>query len=757
MKKFLFILIAFSFYSVSAQKETLDSLKHELQKSNHDSVKCEILTLIFDLLEGDDAIKYTKQLEEIADKNIAKKSQPRNTYLRYKGIAISNKGYNYYFQGKIDEAISCFHNSIKIQEETGDSLGIAGTLNNLAAIYDSQGEIKKAIEYFNKSFIILDSLNDKENMAAVINNIATIYDDQGNLPLALENYHKSLKIREEIADESGMAESFSNLGYVTSKIGDYKKALEYNFKSLKIREKLGLKMQVAGSYNNIGSNYEKLNNLTKAVEFYKKSLAIQQQIDHKRGISVSLMNIGTAMSRMNKPDSALFYLKQSLQIAETIDDKSGLALVLGNLGEVYFKSNDISKAQDCGEKALQISRKTGHPQNLNQAASLLSKVYKKQNKFEKALEMHELEIQMRDSINSIENKKATIKSHFKYEYEKKAATDSLKVVEERKIVAVKLKQEKTQRIALISGLVLVLVFSGIMYNRFKITQKQKFIIEAKEKETSLQKHIIEEKHKEITDSINYAERIQRSFLATQQHLDTNLKRSDGASTSSATDSNYFILFKPKDVVSGDFYWSATLNNGHFALATADSTGHGVPGAIMSLLNITSLEKAIETYTEPSEILNATRKIIIERLKKDGSAEGGKDGMDCSLCVYDFNNMKLHVAAAHNPVWIMRGDEVIEIKADKMPVGKHDKQDMPFTLHEMDLLKGDVIYALSDGFPDQFGGPKGKKFMSKQLRELLQSISSKPMNEQKSILEKTFNEWVGNLEQVDDVCVVGIRV
>lgn len=744
MKKFLFILIAFSFYSVSAQKETLDSLKHELQKSNHDSVKCEILTLIFDLSEGDDAITYTKQLEEIADKNIAKKSQPRNTYLRYKGIAISNKGYNYYFQGKIDEAISCFHSSIKIQEETGDLSGIAGTLNNLAAIYDSQGETKKAIEYFNKSYVILDSLNDKENMAAVINNIATIYDDQGNLPLALENYHKSLKIREEIADESGMAESFSNLGYVTSKIGDYKKALEYNFKSLKIREKLDLKMQVAGSYNNIGSNYEKLNNITKAVEFYKKSLAIQQQIGHKRGISVSLMNIGTAMSRMNKPDSALFYLKQSLQITETIDDKSGLALVLGNLGEVYFKSNDISKAQDCGEKALQISRKTGHPQNLNQAASLLRKVYKKQNKFEKALEMHELEIQMRDSINSIENKKATIKSHFKYEYEKKAATDSLKVVEERKIVAVKLKQEKTQRIALISGLVLVLVFSGIMYNRFKITQKQKFIIETKEKETSLQKHIIEEKHKEITDSINYAERIQRSFLATQQHLNDNLKE-------------YFVLFRPKDVVSGDFYWSALLNNGDFAFVTADSTGHGVPGAIMSLLNITSLEKAIETEVDPDKILNHTRKIIIERLKKDGSVDGGKDGMDCSLLSFNKENTKLKIAAAHNPVWIMRGDEVIEIKADKMPVGKHDKQDMPFTLHEMDLLKGDVIYALSDGFPDQFGGPKGKKFMSKQLRELLQSIASKPMNDQKSILEKTFNEWVGNLEQVDDVCVVGIRV
>jgi len=321
-------------------------------------------------------------------------------------------------------------------------------------------------------------------------------------------------------------------------------------------------------------------------------------------------------------------------------------------------------------------------------------------------------------------------------------------------------------------LLLVAIFSVILFNRFRVTQKQKGVIELKEKETQLQKHIIEEKHKEITDSINYAERIQRSFLATNEHLNQNL-------------SEYFVLFKPKDVVSGDFYWSATLSSpqgggaggGLFALATADSTGHGVPGAIMSLLNITSLEKAIETESSPDKILNDTRKIIIERLKKDGSSEGGKDGMDCSLCVFDFKKNKLLVSNANNPVWIVRNPDtealevsasqteasrtsapsVIEVKADKMPVGKHDKQDVPFTVKEYDLQKGDIIYTLTDGFPDQFGGEKGKKFMSKNLRELLANNSHLPMNEQKEILEKTFKDWVGNLEQVDDVTVIGIRI
>jgi serine phosphatase RsbU (regulator of sigma subunit) len=290
---------------------------------------------------------------------------------------------------------------------------------------------------------------------------------------------------------------------------------------------------------------------------------------------------------------------------------------------------------------------------------------------------------------------------------------------------------------------LTIVFSVLLYKRFRLTNNQKEIIEQ-------QKHIVEEKHKEITDSINYAERIQRSFLATKELLDVNLN-------------NHFVFFKPKDVVSGDFYWASKLSNDNFALVTADSTGHGVPGAIMSLLNITSIESAIKDgYTQPADILNATRQTIIERLKKDGSAEGGKDGMDCSLVSFDFKNKKLTVSAANNPVWIVRKNELgvteaLDIKPDKMPVGKHDKDSISFTQQEIQLQGGDVVYTLTDGFPDQFGGEKGKKFMSKNLRELLVTNSHLPMQEQHELLNKTFTDWVGNLEQVDDVCIIGIRI
>ena len=223
--------------------------------------------------------------------------------------------------------------------------------------------------------------------------------------------------------------------------------------------------------------------------------------------------------------------------------------------------------------------------------------------------------------------------------------------------------------------------------------------------------------------------------------------------------DYFVFFQPKDIVSGDFYWASNLSDGSFALVTADSTGHGVPGAIMSILNISCIEKAIESekLTSPAEILNHTRTKIIQTLKKDGSKEGGKDGMDASLISFDFKNSILTYAAANNPIWIVRENKMLEFAADKMPIGKHDKDTISFTQHIINLQKNDVVYALTDGIPDQFGGTNGKKFMYKQLKDLLIKISNFSMQEQHETLKLSLNNWKGDLEQVDDILVIGIRI
>lgn len=295
--------------------------------------------------------------------------------------------------------------------------------------------------------------------------------------------------------------------------------------------------------------------------------------------------------------------------------------------------------------------------------------------------------------------------------------------------------------------ILSLIYAYTRYRERALQARQKELKQKVNEATSeinQQKSLIEEKHKAITDSINYAERIQRSFLATKELLDENLKE-------------YFVLYLPKDVVSGDFYWASKLNDSNFALVTADSTGHGVPGAIMSLLNITSLEKAIEHETDPGKILDHTRLNIIDRLSKDGTKDGGWDGMDCSLISFDFANLKMRIAAANNPVWILRNNELTEIKADRFPVGKHEFDDQDFNTNEFPLQKGDVVYTMTDGFADQFGGPLGKKFKWKQLQKVLTSISHEPMEVQREKLNAILAEWKQQIEQIDDICVIGIRI
>ena len=270
-------------------------------------------------------------------------------------------------------------------------------------------------------------------------------------------------------------------------------------------------------------------------------------------------------------------------------------------------------------------------------------------------------------------------------------------------------------------------------------------VEDSTQEIRQQKEKVEKAHKEITDSINYAERIQHSFLATNNLLNDNLD-------------DYFVLFKPKDIVSGDFYWVDTLSNGNFVMINADSTGHGVPGAIMSILNISSIELAIERGNlNPAAIFNSARQTIIERLNKDGSKYGGKDGMDASIICFDFKNLKMAYCAAQNPIWIIRNGELIQIKPEKMPIGKHDYDHIPFIGGEFQLQKGDQIYTLTDGFQDQFGGPKDKKFMVKRMRQFVLDNSYLPMVEQQKKLEEALSNWMRNSEQIDDICIIGIRI
>ncbi|MBN8702623.1 MAG: SpoIIE family protein phosphatase [Bacteroidetes bacterium] len=276
--------------------------------------------------------------------------------------------------------------------------------------------------------------------------------------------------------------------------------------------------------------------------------------------------------------------------------------------------------------------------------------------------------------------------------------------------------------------------------QMEMVEEQKELIEKQKEEVEAQHELIEEKNKEITSSINYALRIQHSILPPEDRLKQIF-------------SEYFIVYKPRDIVSGDFYWAEITDN-NFFFSVADCTGHGIPGAFMSLLNISLMNEAVlsKGYTSPSEIFGFVRKI----LNIFSERQQNKDGMDAVLCVLDKSKKTLQFSCANNTLWLVRNNELIEYDSDNMPVGKY-YVDAPFMVHTLQLQDGDTIYLTTDGYPDQFGGEKGKKFKSKALKELLVKISPLPLLEQQNILDKAFEDWKKGYDQVDDVCLMGIRI
>lgn len=262
------------------------------------------------------------------------------------------------------------------------------------------------------------------------------------------------------------------------------------------------------------------------------------------------------------------------------------------------------------------------------------------------------------------------------------------------------------------------------------------------KELQEQKHLIEEKNKEITDSITYAKRLQEAILPPESFLQMHLP-------------GYFVLYQPKDIVAGDFYWAEKIND-LFFIAAADSTGHGVPGAMVSVVCSNALNRSVKEFniTDTGKLLDKTRELVIETFEKSTSEV--KDGMDISLLCIDNKNKKIFWSGANNPLWYISNNELKEIKANKQPIGKSDHVTV-FTTHEMDYTPGTTFYLFTDGIADQFGGPKGKKFKYKQLNEVLLKNSTLPLEKQKQGIANVFNEWKGDLEQVDDVCLIAIRI
>ena len=640
-------------------------------------------------------------------------------------------------------------------------------------------EKDKAIDYANKLILEAERSNYPKWLAQGYNDLAILTYKSGNLKQSLELNQKALVIRKKLGDKKDIASSLSKIANIKTENNEFAEALEIQIQALKIYEELDIKPYIAQTCNNIGQIYNNLNNFKMSNSYLKRAYEIGKSIDDPYGMSMTLSVWANNYSDMNKLDSAIVLFNEAKTMFMAINDLRAYSTACNNLGRIYRKMKNTEKGEEQYREAVKVSKEIGDSAgfaffqnnlaniiidrgNFSEAEKLLynsleiaKKISNQEVELSVIQSMVGLYIQtknpekadfyfekfksMKDTIFSKETAIRFSEAQTKFEVEKK----DLELAKNK----LQLESEKNKRLLSYGIILFVVVLLSISIWAFIQKRKNSQILEENNKQLNIanaeitnQKEELHEKQTEILDSIHYAKRIQNALLTSKTFLDENLK-------------NHFILFKPKDIVSGDFYWATKYNNAIF-FACCDSTGHGVPGAFVSLLNIGFLSEAIKEkgITEPGKIFDYVRMRLIETI----SDENQKDGFDGILIKVEQGSNRIEYTGANNNPLFIKSGELIHGNTNKMPVGKGIKEDN-FQTYSIELNTNDSIYLFTDGYPDQFGGPKGKKFKYKQLEELIYNNHSLNPNSQLEILEENLINWKGNLEQVDDVCVVGIKL
>ncbi|MFC2086272.1 SpoIIE family protein phosphatase [Bacteroidota bacterium] len=606
--------------------------------------------------------------------------------------------------------------ALEISMEIKDSNQIS-TLHNYIGVFYSKMEMwPYSLESYLIAFEIAKKIGNKVEIGYALNNISQAYKIMGNDSLAFEFSLKALNFFEEANDEVGKAYCYSNIANQLIEKNQYDDALNYLVPSLKILYENEKSSRLTFCYCQIGKIYQEKEELHKAIENFKKALEIAQKDQNELGIGVTLIHIGNIHVDFENYAIAKKYYNDALVIANQIGSLEIINNAYSGLSSVYFKLGDFKRAFDQLKLYNQSNDSLKTIQNSNKINQLVL-----QNKFDKELQEKETEQQNRD-------------------IEAQANLQRQKAIRNYTLVVLSL--------FVFLGFIIIRNSHKIKNANTQLLVLNDHIREQKE-EIESQRDLVIYQKREITDSIVYAKRIQSAILPPETYITELLHEN-------------FIFYKPRDIVSGDFYWIKQVNH-YIILIAADCTGHGVPGAFMSMLGISYLNEIVQRreITQANQVLNELRSQIKHSLRQHGQRDESKDGMDIALCILDTKNNMMQYAGAYNPLYLFRDvngePELKEIKADRMPVGFFHGKDKSFTNHEIQLEMGDTLYIFSDGFMDQIGGKGDKKYMSKNFKNLLLGIHEQPMYKQKEILDKTLTDWMGEFPQLDDILIIGVRV
>lgn len=719
---------------VKGQTSYLDSLKYALQKPvSSDTMR------VF-------------QYNEIAWTYLDYSLDSSYSYLQ-KGLALAEKsnypngimdakntlGIYYRLSSRYPEAIKIYEELIRLRKKYRQENKLTGAYSNLGSVYFEKGDFALALKNYEKSIENAKKQKDDANTLILYTNIGATYKASGLYDQAIQAFQDGLNLNKRIKDQGQEGQLYLNLGTVYHERQMYHQAIKYH---LIAREK----MEQSQNYRlletvlyNLSLDYRYTRQFGQA----KKILAELKQLAQKLDENEVWLNYYYAQANYL---SDVKKFPEALKFAELAEKMSNREADLLNYAEVQLTKasiyQDMGKSQLAirhAETALDAFDDTEDVNAQVRACITLSEILKKAGDHKKALEYFEKANALKEKMDleSVTSQIATLNSL--NELDRKEQALALSKQNNQLILA-----ENNRKSNLILGLFLIggliVISLGISFKSNRQKKKANALLNRQNEEIENQKSLIEQKQTEILDSIHYAKRIQESLLVQQKLLQEVLPES-------------FIFFRPKDIVSGDFYWATTLN-GKFYLAICDSTGHGVPGAFMSALNITFLSEAINQLgiTDPGKIFNHVRTRLVESISHDGAM----DGMDGILFCFDETKKHLTYAAAYNSPVIIRDGELIKFPADKMPVGKSDLMN-DFQTYTIGIRPGDELFAYTDGYADQFGGEKGKKLKLANLHAHLLRISNEKMTEQHTLLKDHFHSWKGNLDQVDDVCVFGVKL
>ncbi|MBL4754189.1 MAG: tetratricopeptide repeat protein [Flavobacteriales bacterium] len=757
MKAWLFLIfISLSFLS-SAQEEyqhVVDSVLGSVETSKEDTVKIKAYNYLSAYLRNHDQDLATNYAGKAI--NLAKTAE---SYL-FLTASFDQMAYCKQATGDYQAAQDFYKKSLEIHTRKNNETGIANSLNDVGISYYFMGEYEQALEYFVQSGAKKIVLGDSIGAGRAYNNTGIMYDIAGKPGKSVEYYLKALSIYEEAKREDLMMGTLLNIGIIYTDQKEYDEALKYYLKGIELGERGTDKITLTQAYSNAGIAYDKKEKYDTALVYYVKSLRLSKEIDFKKGIALAYTNIALNNKMRGDFDQALEYFFKALPLKEELGNKSSIAITQIGIGNVYADMGGQETAVEYLKKGLENAQATGYMNYISNAYQGLYKAYGSTEQYKDAFKYQSLFIELKDSLLNEENTKIINELNTKYETEKKDKELAL-MTKNKEIQEQEIQRKRIIQYATTGGLVLMLLLSGAIFKGYAQKKKANAVLSTKNTKIERQRDEIKEQKKEVTDSINYAKNIQQAILPHDNEIQQALLE-------------HFILFLPKDIVSGDFYWFAKRGDKAF-IAACDCTGHGVPGAFVSMIGNNFLNQIIieKKISDPGEVLSRLNNSIKDVFTKQGAQEA-QDGMDMTLCVIDLNTRKMEFAGAYNPIFIVRKgiassellkgglakafkEDMAIIGGDRMSIGGSTEMNYAFTTHSLDLSKGDRIYLFSDGYPDQFGGVKGKKFMIKRMKELLVSFQGKGMVDQKEIMVRTMEEWRGATEQVDDILVIGVGV